>query len=105
MNKEQIIQEAKQAIDKLQSLIKQVETEKESKYFDLSKLKCELEIKTGKLFSGASAEKAGLHGSTFMLIRNSHEYAYKGFFLSSGVDWQIITDSEGSKVLLPTKKT
>jgi len=37
-------------------------------------------------------------------IRGEREFKRKGLFLSKSYDWVIVTDSEGSQVLLPLKK-
>ena len=104
MNKEQIIQEAKQTIDKLQSLIKQVEIEEESKYFDLSKLET-IGGNNTCIFTEESAEKAGFAGNGFMQRKGGGKYHRKGFFLSDRYNWELIEEPDGSKILLPTKKT
>lgn len=36
-------------------------------------------------------------------LRDSGEYALKGFYLYGGYNWEIVTDSSGIKVLIPTK--
>ncbi len=37
-------------------------------------------------------------------IRQAGEYAHKAFFLSNRLNWSILIDSEGNRVLVPTRK-
>lgn len=37
-------------------------------------------------------------------IRSFGSFRNRGFYLSSKFDWEILTDSEGIQVLVPTKK-
>lgn len=100
MNKEQIIQEIEQTIDILQCLIKQAKIEEESMYFDLSKLG-----HTVTVFGYKQSKEAGFVDNNFLAIRNGYEFLNKGFYLDEQCNWEILTDSNGDKVLLPTKKT
>lgn len=40
----------------------------------------------------------------FLTVRRGGEYRYKGFYLTPKYNWEIIKDSKGELVLVPTKK-
>ena len=72
-------------------------TVEDPKYFDLSKLPY-------NPFTVEQTRAAGFHGRRFFQVRGTGEYAYKGFYLRKDHNWEIVTDSRGVLVLLPTKK-
>ncbi|MEK6860342.1 MAG: hypothetical protein AABY07_00085 [Nanoarchaeota archaeon] len=74
----------------------------EKKYFDLSKL---FVGKTHtRIFPQELSKSAGFEDNQFIQVRNGGAFAYKGLFLSSQYNWELIEDS-GNLCLIPTKKT
>lgn len=90
------INELQEKIAELQKEIEQL-AKQESKYFDLS---ANANWKLGQKWDFFSLSCDGIQ------IRNKGEFKNKGFYLHEGgfINWEIIRDSEGSLVLLPTKK-
>lgn len=43
-------------------------------------------------------------GTPLLQVRMHGKYSYKGFYLDDEVNWEILTDHYGYKVLVPTKK-
>jgi hypothetical protein len=72
----------------------------DQKYFNLENMILEGDT----IFTEEQAEKAGFGSRSFMLVRGSGEFKSKGFYLSDRINWELVTDSEGMMVLLPTKK-
>lgn len=88
MTPQQMIAEAKEQVAKANELIKEAEqmfesqNKEDDKYLDLTKKNtCDL-----------------------LFVRTGGKFENKGFFLSVNYNWQIVTDSKGYKVLVPTKK-
>lgn len=42
--------------------------------------------------------------SSLVCVRGNGEFKNKGWYLNSGYNWEIIKDSEGFRVLVPTKR-
>lgn len=88
MTPQQLIKEAKEQIAKAQELIKEAEqmfesqNKEDDKYFNVGYDNID----------------------SFLGVRVFEEYSFKGFYLSSLYNWQIVKDSAGQLVLLPTKK-
>ncbi|HOV34615.1 MAG TPA: hypothetical protein PLS56_01315 [Candidatus Dojkabacteria bacterium] len=76
----------------------------EEYWLDLSKLKVEPSDNT-QIFIGSSVLQATSDKSTSLIeIRRLGEFKDKGFFLSTAFDWEIVTEREGLKVLIPKLK-
>jgi hypothetical protein len=72
---------------------------KDSKGFDLRGIECDPLIQRDKL------REAGVPpGVEPLQVRLFGNLIYKGFYLSNQLKWEIIKDSEGVEVLVPTKK-
>jgi hypothetical protein len=60
-----------------------------------------IDLKTNELNFNRSYDKSELIG---LPIRTGGKYKNKSIYLNIQYDWEIVTDDEGSKCLVPTKK-
>lgn len=44
------------------------------------------------------------YGGDVIWVKQDYEFAEKGFYLNEGLNWEIVKDSDGALVLVPTKK-
>jgi hypothetical protein len=94
------------ACDKWKPIIKKNHPEcfpEENKYFDLSHLTERRD--TNRIFTDEQAEKCGFSDAAFFQVRGIGEYKGKGFYLDNDYNWEIVKDSVGHLVLVPTKKS
>ena len=94
------------ACSKWQPIIKKNHPEcfpEKNKYFDLSGLKKD-KSEGNYIFTHEQGRNAGFGSYHFLQVRGCGEYENKGFYLHSDYNWEIVKDSNGVLVLLPTKK-
>ena len=88
------INELKEKIAELQREVEQL-AKQESKYFDFS---------PNKLWILGKEWDSCYLSSYDIQVRNEAEFMNKGFYLNDVYTWEIVRDSKGGLVLLPTKK-
>ena len=101
ITKEKVLKAAKECPD-AKKVLKGMfpEAFEDEKYFDL------LKLNKGDytLFESKESRDAGFNDYLFFQIRGAGIFGGKSFYLNKSYNWDIITDNEGEKVLLPTRK-
>jgi len=96
-SKEQILEAAKTSKEAKQALRKLFPSYfEDEEYFDFSKC-------SHYTFFLGDNKPVGFY-NTSIQIRRTGNLQNKGFFLSCDLNWKIVIDNKGQKVLVPTKK-